>query len=407
MSELSEFFFAAHPAVVQLQTVEIIHPNFSTPLRFVRNAAGGIRVFHEDDAEDTFVYSYLPMEIKTLGANSSLDQSIEITLGDVGTVLPTQLELLSVANGFQTKPVIKYREYRSDNYTMTPVGAPNWTFDGVDDLIGMGNQADMMPTPTTPFSVSAWVTTTDTFGYICSQFEDTVPARGWAMVCFPAGQLYVQMHTSATTGAEAQSTSVLINDGIRHHVLWTYNGNQLVSGFTCYVDGVAVAMTTIRNTLGGGSMAHTKPFQIGSRNSNANYSGQIVHVSYWDKQLSGAEVAEVYAGGTPPDLLSTSMVGNLVSWWKINNLDTTGADNVIDYGPNGYDGTAAGGVGSATGDNAPVFLEPMFGPVTLEVNGIAFNKTGASFTATSKAFNRSRTGEIYDPGRFPMLKGFL
>lgn len=50
---------------------------------------------------------------------------------------------------------------------------------------------------------------------------------------------------------------------------------------------------------------------------------------------------------------------------------------------------------------------PMFGPFTMQVNSIVFNKTGATFTAKPVAFNKSRTGEVYDLTRFPMLGGFV
>lgn len=117
MSEISEFFFAAHPSIISLQCVELIHPNFSGTYRFVRNAVKGIRVTYEDDS-GPFNYQYLPMQIKTLGATSSLDQQMEITLGDVGTILSTEIALISDANGFQTKPELVYREYRSDEFTI-------------------------------------------------------------------------------------------------------------------------------------------------------------------------------------------------------------------------------------------------------------------------------------------------
>ncbi len=58
------------------------------------------------------------MQIKTLGATSSLDQQMEITLGDVGTILPTEIEIIAAANGFQTKPTLVYREYRSDEFSI-------------------------------------------------------------------------------------------------------------------------------------------------------------------------------------------------------------------------------------------------------------------------------------------------
>ncbi len=97
--------------------VEISHPNFSGTYRFVRNTPGTIKAMHEDDT-GPHNYAYLPMVIKTLGATSSLDQQMEITLGDVGTILPTEISLIAAANGFQTKPQLVYREYRSDEFTI-------------------------------------------------------------------------------------------------------------------------------------------------------------------------------------------------------------------------------------------------------------------------------------------------
>lgn len=117
MSEISEFFFGASPSVIQLQCVEISHPNFTGTYRFTRNAKPNIRVFHEDDS-GPHLYQYLPMIIKTLGATSSLDQMMEITLGDVGSILPIEIQQISDANGFQTKPELVYREYRNDDYTI-------------------------------------------------------------------------------------------------------------------------------------------------------------------------------------------------------------------------------------------------------------------------------------------------
>jgi len=117
MSELSEFLFGAHPSIVQIQCIELTHPNFSGTYRFVRNVVGGIKVTYEDDS-GPFNYAYLPMQIKTLGATSSLDQQMEVTLGDVGQILPSEIRIISDANGFSTKPVMTYREYRSDEFTM-------------------------------------------------------------------------------------------------------------------------------------------------------------------------------------------------------------------------------------------------------------------------------------------------
>lgn len=117
MSEISEFFFSSPNAVVQLQLIELSHPNFSGTYRFVRNCVTGIKAMHEDDT-GPHNYAYLPMQIKTIGVTSSLDQMMEITFGDVGKILPTEIGLIADSNGFQTKPELVYREYRSDEFTI-------------------------------------------------------------------------------------------------------------------------------------------------------------------------------------------------------------------------------------------------------------------------------------------------
>lgn len=117
MSEISEYLIAHHPSVVQIQCIEISHPNFSATYRCTRNIVGGVKVMHEDD-NGPFIYQYLPMQIKTLGATSSLDQQMEITLGDVGTIIATEIRIVALFNGFRTKPQMVYREYRSDDFNM-------------------------------------------------------------------------------------------------------------------------------------------------------------------------------------------------------------------------------------------------------------------------------------------------
>jgi len=117
VSELSEYLISASPSIITIQCVEITHPNFSGDYRFTRNVKGGVKVNYEDDS-GPFIYQYLPMQIKTLGATSSLDQQMEITLGDVGTILSTEIQLIADANGFVTKPQLVYREYRSDEFNI-------------------------------------------------------------------------------------------------------------------------------------------------------------------------------------------------------------------------------------------------------------------------------------------------
>jgi hypothetical protein len=114
MSDLTEFFFTAPPVVVRLLLLEITHPNFSTSYKVVQNAAVGttISVTHED-ATGPHVYTHFPMEIRTMGSSGSMDQELEVTLADLGEILPQELDNVREANGMQIKPTVIYREYSS------------------------------------------------------------------------------------------------------------------------------------------------------------------------------------------------------------------------------------------------------------------------------------------------------
>lgn len=130
MSALSDYLLNSAPYVVQLQLLEFTHPNFSTTYRVVRNAIGGASFTHEGGG-GPFVYTYYPLLIKAVGSGDDLDQSIEITFGDLGQVLPAELDRIAAANAFTTKPVVNYREYRSDDLTAPVYGPLSFRIDSM------------------------------------------------------------------------------------------------------------------------------------------------------------------------------------------------------------------------------------------------------------------------------------
>lgn len=115
MSKYAEFFLKSKSSVVQLETLEISHPNFTKTYRIVRNAVEGTTVTLENGSLATF--DYYPLQIENAGVRDDLDQSIKINLGDLGEVLPKELDEVSSNNGFGIKPIVIYRTYRSDDLT--------------------------------------------------------------------------------------------------------------------------------------------------------------------------------------------------------------------------------------------------------------------------------------------------
>lgn len=115
MSRYAEFFLNSKSSVVQLETLEISHPNFTKTYRIVRNAVEGVTVALENGSLATF--DYYPLRIENAGVRDDLDQSIKINLGDLGEVLPKELDEVSSNDGFGIKPIVIYRTYRSDDLT--------------------------------------------------------------------------------------------------------------------------------------------------------------------------------------------------------------------------------------------------------------------------------------------------
>jgi hypothetical protein len=129
MSNFSEFFLNSGSNIVQLETIEIYHPSFSQTFWVVRNAINGLSAYLETGALQAFTYT--PCKIVPTGAYNDLDQTLEVQFGDLGKILPQQLDLVLLNTilfqgvnvpASYTKPTLTYRTWRSDVLTSPLVG---------------------------------------------------------------------------------------------------------------------------------------------------------------------------------------------------------------------------------------------------------------------------------------------
>lgn len=112
MSDLDKFHLDASPSAAMLELIEISHPLWPQPLRYVTNHADGVTVKHEDGL--VYHYEFMPVQINK-GANSDdLDQTLKITVGDLGQVVPQLLKIIREADNFE-RPSVVYRAYSSNN----------------------------------------------------------------------------------------------------------------------------------------------------------------------------------------------------------------------------------------------------------------------------------------------------
>lgn len=120
MLSLAEYFLGSSSKVVQLELLEISHPDFTQTYHKVRNSRNGVTVTLETGAIQHF--DYLPMNIKSIGARADLDTGFNIDFGDLGEVIPTEVDAIMQADGMEIKPTVIYRCYRSDDLTAPMVG---------------------------------------------------------------------------------------------------------------------------------------------------------------------------------------------------------------------------------------------------------------------------------------------
>lgn len=255
---------------------------------------------------------------------------------------------------------------------ISPIG---WIFNGTTHRVNHGNFNGRERTQT--ITLSGWVTSS-TGGVIISKYSFPTPGAG---VQWNHGGTFLQLYMAdGVAAADLQvhsAGSLPLNTG-RHHCLVTYSGNGLASGVKMYVDGDAVAMTTIGGSVGN-SVLTSAPLCIGGFDSLGSMAGQLEHCAMWHAELTAAQVLEVYNGGSPPDLNVLPTAPAPVFWVKLDELDTTAAGGVHDYGTGAHNGTAEAGLApSATVGMLAVRGATIWEPIVPGPFGWVLTSTGLS-----------------------------
>lgn len=116
MTDLTEYFLNRTADVGRYECLTISHPSFSKVYNIVRNARLGI------SAEAT-EYEYYPLEITSIGARPNLDSGFKINMGDLGEIIPIELDAVAADDAYDVKPIVVWRTYRSDDLTQ-PLQGP-------------------------------------------------------------------------------------------------------------------------------------------------------------------------------------------------------------------------------------------------------------------------------------------
>lgn len=176
-------------------------------------------------------------------------------------------------------------------------------------------------------SVSMWIKgNTSSVKGIAGHY-DTIGGsnRRW-LILSNSSKARVWLSISGGSIQKDYSTGADILDGSWHHLVWTYKGsNATADQLKIYVDGSADtptkttdnACTQLHNAAGVDIMIGC----IESVTPASHWPGQIAHMSIWDKELSSAEVTELYNSGVPSDLINFSDTSDLLGWWRLGEGD--------------------------------------------------------------------------------------
>jgi uncharacterized repeat protein (TIGR01451 family) len=200
--------------------------------------------------------------------------------------------------------------------------------------------------------------------YLASKYDGNY--HGWILRINSNLVPTLSILASPSANANAtSSTSLSLNTW--HYLSATFDGTTA----TLYVDGVAVASTT----LPGGYAPSATPLVIGAASwfSGGYTAGSVNNFAYYNATLSPAQESllarpPVAAIGSPLSITQTPAIPGLVSWWRGNGSaqDSTGNNN----------GTISGGVGYAPGvsglafqlDGSTGYIQTGPNPADLSIN---------------------------------------
>ena len=231
------------------------------------------------------------------------------------------------------------------------------SFDGTNDVVVVSDQDEYSPTngsTDTAFSISAWVYVGDVSednGPFVAKSNNTISVRNEYIFKHSNGevQLFIYDSTLNANGNQirAQANAATLSDSTWHHVVATYDGSTNASGIKLYTDASQTSATNNETGTYVRLRNSSTPLTFGATedagNANRVFEDRMADVVFFNKELSSAEVTEIYNSGNVMNVRNHSAFANVVSWWKMgDDQDVEGSNGIRDY-VSGYHGTLTNG----------------------------------------------------------------
>lgn len=195
------------------------------------------------------------------------------------------------------------------------------------------------------FTFSAWVFVEDPAGGDNGPFITKGKVGGLTEIEYifkhESGALKFFIYRGGGTGTNhaliRTTNAATIASSTWTHVVATYDGSKTLDGMKLYTNGSLSVSTGEAVGTYTGFTASSQPLIIGKTNNdppNANQAFEdfIADVCIFNKELTAAEVLEIYNRGKVKNMLNASTYNDLISWWKMgDDRDTAETGGIIDY----------------------------------------------------------------------------
>lgn len=156
-------------------------------------------------------------------------------------------------------------------------------FDGTEDFVDVGDTSSL-DIDGNKLTLLAWVNTTTNFRVIVGKSHSNIHTGPFYKYLLFVGSGSLAFRIDAT-----EISGGVINDGIWHQVVGTYDGANMYS----YVDSIQIASSSKTGNI----QTSNQNFRIGARHTDTMsefFAGKIDTAMVWTRALSAAEIRTLY-----------------------------------------------------------------------------------------------------------------
>jgi len=171
-----------------------------------------------------------------------------------------------------------------------------FSLDGVNDYVNMGDTLNF--DGSTPYSISMWVNLDSLSGVQMLISKQSIASSkvGYSIFYYNGrfDSILANNRTSNNIYVRAGTTTPSINTW--YNIVLTYDGSKNASGISFNINSVDEVIVVENNLTG--SISNSIDFNIGARNSSAQYTNGIIdEVGIWERVLTQSEITELYNSG--------------------------------------------------------------------------------------------------------------